>query len=134
LEPRNSHETRDCTAVTDILSRIGDKWTVQVIRSLRFGKKRFSEIKRDVEGISQRMLTLTLKGLERDGFLTRTVFPTVPPRVDYQLTELGVTLTGPLGVIGDWAVTNRQQVMNARAAYDRSRIEDGEPIYLKAAE
>lgn len=133
-ETQDRHEAQACTAVTDILARIGDKWTVQVIRSLRFGKKRFTEIKRDVEGISQRMLTLTLKGLERDGFLTRTVFPTVPPRVDYQLTELGITLTGPLGVIGDWAVTNRQQVMNARAAYDDKKVDNTESIYLKAAE
>ncbi len=82
-------ESEDCRAVSSVLARVGDKWSVLIIVLLGGGTKRFNEIKRMVGGISQRMLTLTLRGLERDGLVTRTVFPTIPPRVDYELTELG---------------------------------------------
>ena len=134
MEQSDIHVTNKCVAVTDILARIGDKWTVQVIRTLTGGKKRFSEIKRAVDGISQRMLTLTLKGLERDGFLTRTVYPTIPPRVDYELTTLGETLSGPLGVIGEWAITNRHLVVDARTHYDARLNGNEQPQFLRAAE
>jgi DNA-binding HxlR family transcriptional regulator len=86
------HRTSDCRAVSGVLARVGDKWSVLIIVLLGDGPRRFSEIKRMVGGISQRMLTLTLRGLERDGLLTRTIFPTIPPRVDYELTKLGRTL------------------------------------------
>src|SRR6185312_15014451 len=86
------HLSSDCRAVSAVLARIGDKWSVLIVAMLGDGPKRFNEIKRQVGGISQRMLTLTLRGLERDGLVTRTVFPTVPPRVDYELTELGRSL------------------------------------------
>lgn len=110
--------TPDCRAVADILSRIGDKWTVFVVATLSDGPMRFTEVKRTINGISQRMLTLTLRGLERDGFVTRTVTPSIPPRVDYELTELGRTLIVPLQAIGEWARTHRQQVEDARSAFD----------------
>ena len=123
MERGDNLVTPDCRAVADILSRIGDKWTVFVVRSLSDGPRRFTEIKRLINGISQRMLTLTLRGLERDGFVTRTVTPTIPPRVDYELTEIGRTLIEPLNTIGEWATTHRQQVEDARAAYDEASAE-----------
>jgi DNA-binding HxlR family transcriptional regulator len=113
--------------VADILARIGDKWTVFVVRSLSDGPKRFTEIKRVINGISQRMLTLTLRGLERDGFVTRTVTPSIPPRVDYELTELGRTLIEPLNRIGEWATTHRQRVEDARESFDRAAAEAAPP-------
>jgi DNA-binding HxlR family transcriptional regulator len=87
--PRRYSGSSDCRAVSGVLARVGDKWSVLIIVLLGDGAKRFNEIKRMVGGISQRMLTLTLRGLERDGILTRTIFPTNPPRVDYELTKLG---------------------------------------------
>ncbi len=120
LEHGDNLVTPDCRAVADILARIGDKWTVFVVQSLSDGPRRFTEIKRVINGISQRMLTLTLRGLERDGFVTRTVTPSIPPRVDYELTELGSTLIGPLHSIGEWAMTHRQRVEDARATYDNA--------------
>ena len=98
-------QSHDCRAVSGILSRIGDKWSVLIISAARArGRRRFNEIKRMIGGISQRMLTLTLRNLERDGLVSRTVTPTVPPRVDYALTDLGRDLLGPvtaLGAVGD---------------------------------
>ena len=110
MKDKDGRLSGDCTAVNDILSTIGDKWTVLIVVTLSKGPMRFNEIRRAVGGISQRMLTLTLRGLERDGFATRTVFPTVPPRVDYALTELGKTLIEPLAAdrhMGDRASATR---------------------------
>ncbi len=109
----------NCRAVADVIARIGDKWTVYVVGLLSDGPMRFNEIRRAVDGISQRMLTLTLRGLERDGLVTRTVYPTIPPRVDYELTDLGRTLICILGPLGRWAVENRETVERARASFDR---------------
>src|SRR5262245_55480540 len=92
-----------CRPVTEILNRIGDKWSVQVVRNLGMRKMRFSELRQALDGISQKMLTTTLRGLERDGFVTRTVFPTIPPRVEYELTELGRDLLKPVAALGAWA-------------------------------
>ena len=114
----NKHEPANCKLVGDVLARVGDKWTVFVVRLLADGPMRFNELKRAVDGISQRMLTLTLRGLERDGLLTRTVHPTVPPRVDYELTNLGQTLITMLQGLGEWAISNRPTIVAARAAYD----------------
>ena len=108
-----------CGAMGDILNRIGDKWSVFVIMLLGGGPRRFNEIKRMVGGISQRMLTLTLRGLERDGLVTRTVYPEIPPRVEYQLTELGRTLTDPLDTLWNWAAAHMGAVNEARTTYDR---------------
>ena len=112
------HSTESCQPVTEILSRIGDKWSVLIVMMLSDGPRRFSELKRMVDGISQRMLTLTLRGLERDGLVTRTVTPTIPPRVDYELTALGRSLREPVSALGQWAIANRPAMLAARAAYD----------------
>lgn len=116
----DQHLPGDCRAVGSILARVGDKWSVLVIMLLGDGPRRFNEIKRMVGGISQRMLTLTLRGLERDGLVTRTVFPTIPPRVDYELTELGRSLREPVQNLGQWAFTNLPQIQSAREKFDRN--------------
>jgi DNA-binding HxlR family transcriptional regulator len=108
----------DCRAVSTVLARVGDKWSVLIVNLLGDGPKRFNEIKRMVGGISQRMLTLTLRGLERDGLVTRTVFPTVPPRVDYELTELGHSLWKPVEALGAWARNHQDQIAAARRDFD----------------
>ena len=110
---------QSCRPVTDILSRVGDKWSVMIVMLLGPGPRRFSEIKRAINGISQRMLTLTLRGLERDGLATRTVTPTIPPRVDYELTPLGQSLRCPIDALGEWAFANRDEIEVARARFDR---------------
>lgn len=107
-----------CQAVTSILSRVGDKWTVLVVMMLAGGPRRFNELRRLVGGVSQRMLTLTLRGLERDGLVTRTVFPTVPPQVEYALTPLGHSLRVPLEGLGTWAFAHLPVVQEARQAFD----------------
>ncbi len=116
--PPHAHESSDCRGVASILSRVGDKWSVFVIMMLGGGPKRFNEIKRMIGGISQRMLTLTLRGLERDGLVTRTVFPTIPPRVDYELTDLGHGLLQPVGALGKWAFDHRVEIESARTKFD----------------
>ena len=116
--PRLDHKSSDCRAVSGVLARVGDKWSVLIVALLGDGPKRFNEIKRMVGGISQRMLTLTLRGLERDGLVTRTVFPTVPPRVDYELTELGRSLWVPVGALGAWARAHQPQIEAARQQFD----------------
>jgi DNA-binding HxlR family transcriptional regulator len=112
-----------CRPMTDILSRVGDKWSVMIVMLLGPGPKRFNEIRRAINGISQRMLTLTLRGLERDGLVTRTVFPTIPPRVDYELTELGQSLRCPIDALGEWAFANRDKISAARARFDQDHSE-----------
>ena len=112
------HVTDDCKLVSEILGRIGDKWSVLVVMSLKDGSRRFSEIRRAIPGVSQRMLTLTLRALERDGLVTRTVFPTNPPRVDYELTRLGRSLLEPVSELGLWARKNRSAIQDARRRFD----------------
>lgn len=118
MTPSHIHVPTDCRTVTEILSRVGDKWSVQVVVQLGDGPKRFNELRRIVSGISQRMLTLTLRGLERDGLVTRTIYPTIPPRVDYQLTELGCSLLQTVRALGDWAIRNRDEILEARRRFD----------------
>lgn len=118
MSPSHIHVPTDCRTVTEILSRVGDKWSVQVVVQLGEGPKRFNELRRLVTGISQRMLTLTLRGLERDGLVTRTVYPTIPPRVDYQLTGLGCSLLKTVRGLGDWAIQNRDEILAARRRFD----------------
>src|SRR5579859_389880 len=113
-----AHEGHECRAVASVLARVGDKWSVFVIMMLTDGPKRFNELKRMINGISQRMLTLTLRGLERDGLVTRTVFPTIPPRVDYELTDLGRGLAAPVKALGEWVFQHRQQIEDARQKFD----------------
>jgi DNA-binding HxlR family transcriptional regulator len=112
------HLSSDCRAVSGVLARVGDKWSVLIVMLLGDGPKRFNEIKRLVGGISQRMLTLTLRGLERDGLVTRTVFATVPPRVDYELTDLGRSLWAPVEALGLWARTHQEEIETARERFD----------------
>jgi len=108
-------------AMREVLDRVGDKWSVQIIALLGDGPLRFSELRRAIEGISQRMLTLTLRGLERDGLITRTVFAEIPPRVDYELTRLGKTLLEPILQLAEWADEHRTAIQDARARFDARR-------------
>jgi DNA-binding HxlR family transcriptional regulator len=129
LKLRHKKLTGDCQSVSEILARVGDKWTVLVVGLLGGGPMRFSELRRAVDGISQKMLTTTLRTLERDGFCTRTVFPTVPPRVDYELTELGRDLLVPVKALGEWAVANRERVDSARRRFDaQNRVAGEKPL------
>ena len=111
-------DPNSCPHVREVLSRVGDKWTLLVVSVLADGEKRFSELRRTIEGISQRMLTLTLRGLERDGLVTRTVFPTIPPRVQYELTKLGHSLLEPVSSLALWARQNRSGIAAARQRFD----------------
>ncbi|MCP3383756.1 MULTISPECIES: helix-turn-helix domain-containing protein [unclassified Bradyrhizobium] len=117
-ERRPNPDHSDCRGVASVLSRVGDKWSVFVIMNLSDGPKRFNELKRMINGISQRMLTLTLRGLERDGLVTRTIFPTIPPRVDYELTDLGRGLQEPVKALGEWAMGHLMQIEAARTRFD----------------
>jgi DNA-binding HxlR family transcriptional regulator len=119
--PSNLHVPEDCRAVSDVLDRIGDKWSVLVVVMLGDGPKRFNELRRSIASISQRMLTLTLRGLERDGLVTRTMFPTIPPRVDYELTKLGRSLLLPVGALGQWAREHHAKILEARHDFDDRR-------------
>ncbi|QPF94640.1 winged helix-turn-helix transcriptional regulator [Bradyrhizobium commune] len=131
LKPSDSHlpaepvrpgpDHADCRGVASVLSRVGDKWSVLVIMMMGDGPKRFNELKRMINGISQRMLTLTLRGLERDGLVTRTIFPTIPPRVDYELTDLGRGLTQPVMALGEWAFAHLAQIEAARTKFDQRK-------------
>jgi DNA-binding HxlR family transcriptional regulator len=116
--------TADCRTVTEILSRVGDKWSIQVVVQLGSGPRRFNELRRIIGDISQRMLTLTLRGLERDGLVTRTVYPTIPPRVEYQLTELGCSLLMTVRALGDWARRHHDEIIEARRRFDRAGSQD----------
>src|SRR3979490_1501644 len=119
------HSPEERRAFADILARIGDKWTVLVVGVLSLRPMRYRQIFKLVEGISQRMLTLTLKGLERDGLVTRTVYPTNPPRVDYELTERGKPLIVPLHLLWAWPQANRTAIEGARRDFDQDRNKDG---------
>jgi DNA-binding HxlR family transcriptional regulator len=109
-------QSAGCKNVAPVLNRVGDKWSMLIVMILSRGPRRFSELKREIDGISQRMLTLSLRGLERDGLVTRTVTPTIPPRVDYELTELGISLREPVKALGDWAI---EHIACIRAAQER---------------
>jgi len=113
-----------CRRVTPVLNRVGDKWSMQVVMALGFGSRRFSELKREIDGISQRMLTLTLRGLERDGLISRHVTPTIPPRVDYELTELGTSLRGPVRALGRWANEHIDCIRAAQERFDTQQMSD----------
>jgi DNA-binding HxlR family transcriptional regulator len=127
VKPRHMHLPADCRAVSDVLARVGDKWSVLVVTRLGPGPMRFNALRRSIGGISQRMLTLTLRGLERDGLITRTVFPTVPPRVDYALTPLGRDLLDPVSALGDWATRNQAKIARARERFDGICQASGKP-------
>ena len=119
--PKLDHRSTDCRAVSGVLARVGDKWSVLIIVMLGDGPRRFNEIKRAVGGISQRMLTLTLRGLERDGLVTRTIFPTIPPRVDYELTKLGRSLWAAVEPLGLWAQGHVKDIHKAQEKFDQKK-------------
>jgi len=110
----------ECRGTREILNRVGDKWSVLLVVILGSGSQRFNELRRALDGISQRVLTSTLRGLERDGLVSRTVRPTNPPQVEYALTQLGTSLLEPVSVLATWAQGHRADVQRARAAYDRA--------------
>src|SRR3981081_144295 len=122
---KGGHSPEDRRAYADILARIGDKWTVLVVGVLALGPTRYSQIAKLVEGVPHRILTLTLKSLERDGIVTRTVYPTNPPRVDYELTERGKTLIVPLHLLWTWAQANSTAIEGARRDFEQQRSKDG---------
>ena len=107
-----------CRTISNLLARIGDKWTVLVVTTLAAGTRRFNELRREIPSVSQRMLTLTLRNLERDGLVSRTVTPSIPPRVDYELTELGRSLVPPLHAIELWALEHVEDIHGAQARFD----------------
>lgn len=116
--PMRVESQPQCAAVNDVLARVGDKWSMRTVMVLSNEPRRFTALRRAIPGISQRMLTRTLRALERDGLVSRTVTPTVPLRVDYALTELGRSLCGPVGQLGNWAITNIEEVEAAREQFD----------------
>ena len=120
---RQLHSTEECVSINEVLTRVGDKWSLQVISRLGEGTLRFTELRRSIDGISQRMLTLTLRQLERDGLVERTVYPTVPPKVEYTLSDFGRTILIPVTALADWALTYRLDIQAAREAFDSRQLE-----------
>jgi DNA-binding HxlR family transcriptional regulator len=123
--------SEQCPRISQVLARVGEKWSVLIIIMLAERARRFSELKRAIGGISQRMLTLSLRGLERDGVVKRTVFPVVPPRVEYELTPLGRSLHAPVSALGEWVRGHLDEIDAARQAFDRREAsESGKPAFL----
>lgn len=121
--PGDHHvDTGSCRAVAPVLNRVGDKWSMLIVMNLAAGPRRFNELKRQIDGISQRMLTLSLRGLERDGLVSRKVTPSIPPRVDYALTELGISLREPVQHLGNWAIAHIDCIRSAQQAFDQANV------------
>jgi DNA-binding HxlR family transcriptional regulator len=125
--PAPGTDQQDCP-IREVLDRVGDKWSTLIVLRLGNGTRRFNELHREVDGISQRMLTLTLRALERDGLVTRTVYPTVPARVDYELTDIGRTLLGPITALHEWAVAHRDDIRESRARHDHATGDLATPV------
>ena len=119
VQPILDHDSDRCRVIRETFDRLGDKWSLLIVSILSQGPQRFTVLKFAAEGISQRMLTLTLRKLERDGILSRTVFAEVPPRVEYELTPLGQTLVDPATALADWAVSNHRAITQNQRGYDR---------------
>ncbi|MCO1581456.1 helix-turn-helix transcriptional regulator [Crossiella sp. SN42] len=119
--------SRECPC-RDLLDMLADKWTALTIGALEDGPRRFGQLRQKLEGVSQKMLTQTLRTLERDGLVTRTVYPTVPLRVDYELTELGRSAAAPLAAVRAWSTANLPQVVTARQAFDERAAEPPQPV------
>lgn len=115
----DDHRSSECQQIARVLARVGDKWSILIVRLLGNGSRRFNEMRRTLNGISQRMLTLTVRGLERDGLVKRTVYPTVPPRVDYELTDLGRSLWQPVLGLVTWAEMHQPEIEAANKAFDQ---------------
>ncbi|WP_017590590.1 winged helix-turn-helix transcriptional regulator [Nocardiopsis ganjiahuensis] len=124
LEPCGQPDHPDC-GIRDVLDRVGDKWSVLVIVELSNGPRRFRELQRAIDGISQRMLTLTVRRLERDGLVLRTVYPTVPAQVDYRLTGTGASLTHLVKALSEWSLEHRDVIARARRTYDQEHPDHG---------
>ena len=120
LDPAAVCKSSDPMAVRELLTKVGDKWTIFVVLSLDLlgGRARFSELERGIPGISQRMLSATLKALERDGLVTRELFPEVPPRVEYEMTEMGRSLLPPMQGLVDWTKMNWEHVRESQTKFD----------------
>jgi DNA-binding HxlR family transcriptional regulator len=118
LKEGHLNETHVCLSVPGALGRVGDKWSVMIVMQLETQPKRFSELRRLTSGISQKMLALTLRNLERDGFITRTVLPTKPPAVEYALSDLGLELVVPVKALGSWVGENLHRIEAARRRFD----------------
>ncbi|MFG1663891.1 winged helix-turn-helix transcriptional regulator [Streptomyces sp. Y7] len=117
-DPQPATQPSDACRTRVVLNIVGDKWSLLVVRHLREGPRRFTELKRAIDGISQRMLTVTLRSLERDGILTRTVHDVMPPHVSYELTDMGITLREATAPLLEWSVAHLARIDDARAAYD----------------
>jgi DNA-binding HxlR family transcriptional regulator len=120
MKADNPEVTAKCQRISELLSRVGDKWTIQVIRMLGEGPQRFNALRREISDISQKMLATTLRNLERDGFVSRTVQPTKPPQVEYALTPLGRDLQCPVFALAQWTSDNAHRIEAARQAYDEA--------------
>lgn len=116
-------QSSDCQKISQVLARVGEKWSILIIMMLSGGPRRFTELKRSINGISQRMLTLCLRGLERDGLVNRNVIAVMPPHVEYSLTPLGVSLTKPVIALGSWASDHIADIDAARAAFDQQEAD-----------
>ena len=121
MKPCDTHDTGTCQRISEMLSRIGDKWTLLIVRELGQGPLRFSALKRRLGSISQKMLTATLRNLERDGMVSRTVTPATPPQVEYALTAMGHDLFRPIAALAEWTITHADAIDAARQAYDGQR-------------
>ena len=122
MELDNVSETADCNRATEVLARVGDKWSVLVFMQLEVAPRRFSELKRLIAGISPKMLAHTLRGLEREGFISRTVYATKPPSVEYALTPLGVEVAEPVRALGAWVLDNLERIEGARDRFDAAAV------------
>lgn len=120
-------QNSDCQKISQVLARVGEKWSILILMFLAGGPRRFTEIKRAINGISQRMLTLCLRGLERDGLIKRTVYAVMPPHVEYELTPLGRSLTEPVIALGTWASDHIPDIDAARQAFDAQESIQGKP-------
>jgi DNA-binding HxlR family transcriptional regulator len=118
MKPCDASDPAACARISEMLALIADKWSLLVIRALAPGPLRFNALRRDIGDISQKMLASTLRNLERDGFVTRTVTPSAPPRVDYALSDLGHDLKTPVCALADWTLRNTARIEDARAAYE----------------
>lgn len=123
----HDHDPEDCRALSEVLSRIGDRWTILVVGILAGGPQRFNEMRRSIEGITQRMLTLTLRALERDGLVVRRQTQTLPPTVEYALSDRGMTLLEPLIMLARWGREHREGIVQSRIAFDRAKSAESGP-------
>jgi len=127
-KPSHTVQSSDCQKISQVLARVGEKWSILIIMLLAGGPRRFTEIKRAVNGISQRMLTLCLRGLERDGLVKRTVYAVMPPHVEYELTPLGHSLKAPVSALGSWASEHIADIDAAREKFDELELERDDAI------